>query len=492
MKKYYALIIFLLIFVAGIYLRATPAVFERDYWYDEAFTGILLQQPWGEMNQMIFDDVHPPLYYWLAKPWSGPFDYSPFGIRTFSILFGLATIISIYWIGKRMFSERAGLLAAVFTAFSPFAIEYSQEARMYALFGFLMLWAVWFFYRALEDNKMKDWILWGIFCGLSFYTHYLALFFFVIFFVTYLVYRYIFINQKNKNKIKGFFAKLGLNSWGLWIGIGIIFLFFLSWIKIFISHMAKGNLGWIDPSYLSDIPKTLQIFFFGHPAGTGGVPWPNKFKFFFDEYSAGLIILSLILVIFTILWIKNKKRKEMLILSMLSLGTLIFLILLSHVNIKLYVARYFMPAAILIYLLLAGLLTEVSAKKWIWLIALGFYGLLLFNLSPMTYNSNWNLIYEKHKDRVFLESEKIVTTNVFDYTSARYYFGKDNVKYYNKNNPQEDFTGWVVVGNENRITESNDINENPGWIIVDNECNLEGVNFSKMYQAGDLIECRVK
>ena len=66
MKKYYVLIIFLLIFIAGIYLRVTPALSERDYWYDEAFTGILLQQSWGEMNQMIFDDVHPPLYYWLA------------------------------------------------------------------------------------------------------------------------------------------------------------------------------------------------------------------------------------------------------------------------------------------------------------------------------------------------------------------------------------------------------------------------------------------
>lgn len=476
--------------MAGIYLRTTPTVSERDYWYDEAFTGILLQQSWGEMNQMIFDDVHPPLYYWLAKPWSSPFNYSPFGIRSLSILLGLATILSIYWVGKKMFNKRAGLLAAAFVAFSPFAIEYSQEARMYALFGLLMLWAVWFFYKALEDNKMRDWVWWGIFCGLSFYTHYLALFFFVIFFVTYLVYKFIIDNQKNK--VEGFFVKSGLNSWGLWTGIGIIFVFFLSWIKIFISHMSKGNLGWIDPSYLSDIPKTLQIFFFGHPAGTGGVPWPNEFKFFFDEYSAGLIILSLILIFFTILWIRKGKQKEILILAFLSLGTLIFLIILSHLNIKLYVARYFMPAAILVYLLLAGLITEVFAKKWVWLVVLGFYGLLLLSLVPASYNSSWNLIYEKYKGQVFSESEKIVTTNVFDYTSARYYFGKENVKYYNKNNPQEDFNGWVVVGNKNRITEVEDVNNNPGWIIIDNDCVIEGVYFTSINKRGELSECRVK
>ena len=62
-----------LIVVVAVWLRFSPIIWERDMWYDEAFTGILLKAPFGEMNQMIFDDVHPPLYYWLAKPWSAMF-----------------------------------------------------------------------------------------------------------------------------------------------------------------------------------------------------------------------------------------------------------------------------------------------------------------------------------------------------------------------------------------------------------------------------------
>lgn len=182
-----------ILFTAAI-LRFSAALFTRDYWYDEAFTGILLKAPWGQMNQMIFADVHPPLYYWLSKLWAAPLAYSPAGIRSFSVLMGIATIGSMIYIGRRMFNYRAGLLAAAITALSPFAIEYSQEARMYALFGFLMLWAMWFFYRALQTDERKYWIAWGICAGLSFYTHYLSLFFFVLFYGAYVVYKFSIFN----------------------------------------------------------------------------------------------------------------------------------------------------------------------------------------------------------------------------------------------------------------------------------------------------------
>lgn len=152
-----------------------------------------------------------------------------------------------------MFNERAGLLAALITTVSPFAIQYSQEARMYSLFGFLMIWSFYFFYKALKKNQTKDWIYWGIFGGLAFYTHYLSLFFFIIFYLAAVFYDFKF------NKAS--FAKAILLTKRFWIGTGTIFLFFLSWMPWFIPHMMKGNLGWIGVSYLSDIPKTLQIFF---------------------------------------------------------------------------------------------------------------------------------------------------------------------------------------------------------------------------------------
>jgi uncharacterized membrane protein len=481
MKKAVISLFVTVIILMGLVLRLGPVLSERDYWYDEAFTGILLKGSWDDMNQMIFDDVHPPLYYWLAKPWASFFDYSPFGIRSFSLFMGLLTIFSAYWIGRRMFDERAGLLAALITAVSPFAIQYSQEARMYSLFGFLMIWAVYFFYLALKNNHWRNWVLWGVFGGLAYYTHYLSLFFFLVFYGAAVFYEYKFH--------KTVFGKAIFLSKQFWTGTGIIFLFFLSWMPYFIPHMMKGNLGWIGVSYLSDIPKTLQIFLFGHPLGAGGVPNANNFQYFFDGSSAGLIVLIGMTVLLGISWKNKIKREEFSILTILSVGTLLFLIILSHFNLKLYVSRYFMPAAVMLYILLAGMTTTIFKKASSWLVFFIIFLFLIISLKPIEYKSEW---YQASKfiDKNINSLDYIVTTSPFDYTTMRYYKGTDRLKYYNKSNPTEDFSGWVVVGNENRLQTLKEVQALEDYIIVDWTCDWEGLNLKELVDFGELKICK--
>ena len=473
-----------LIFLAALILRFSPMLWSRDFWYDEAFTGILLKSSWGEMNQMIFADVHPPLYYWLAKPVSALFGYSSLGIRFFSVLMSLATLISLFWVGKKMFSPRTGLLAVLFLAFSPFAIEYAQEARMYSLFGFLMLWAVWFFYQALEKNRRQDWIFWGILAGLAFLTHYLSLFFFVIFYLVFVAWRIIFDRK--------IWWRAFLGEKGFWLGVGTIGVFFLGWLKFFITHMLKGNLGWIDVTYLSVLPSTIQIFLFGHPPGTGGVPTANAFRGIFDGSSIGLLVLIGGLVLLTLNWQKNQKRKELFLLSGLSLGTLVFVALLSHLNIKLYVSRYFMPSALLIYLFLAGSLLSFFPEKKAWLWTAFFFALLLAFLKPISFASDWNQIAKLQEEGLIDKESIFITSGPFDYATARYYFGEENVRYYNRSNPEEDFSGWVVVGNENRISNIEELKTIPQAVVVNGSCWWLGVNLEEIFRTEKMSVCRIK
>lgn len=486
MNKKKGLIMLGVILVIGFYLRLSPALETRDFWYDEAFTGILLKAPIGEMNDMIFRDVHPPLYYWLSKPIGSWFGYSAWGIRFFSVIFGMLTIWSIFEIGRKMFNEKIALLAAAFCAFSPFAIQYSQEARMYALFGFLMLWATWFFYQALTEGTKKNWILWGIFGGLSFYTHYLSLFFFIAFYFTYIFYRKIFDGKS--------FWKAVFTERNFYLGAGIIFLFFISWIKIFISHISKGNLGWIDPVDFSSLPSTIQIFLFGHPPGTGGVPSANNFRLLFDQSSFGLLVLVFSACLFTYLWNKsNSVRKPIFVLLGISLGTMVLLILLSHLNIKLYVSRYFMPAAVIFYLLFSALIISVFSSWRSWTLSLVIFLLLLINLQPIKYTTDWSHIAGLVKDEV-LKTDKIIALNPFDYTSARYYFGEANVRYFNKNNPAEDFSGWVVVGNDNRLETTEKLAQYKGSLIIGDNCLKTGIDNLKLEPIvlDKLSVCRIR
>jgi uncharacterized membrane protein len=60
---------------------------------------------------------------------------SAVALRLPSVLFGIATIPAIFVMTKRLFcSTRTALIAATLVAVSPYAIWYSQEARMYSLF----------------------------------------------------------------------------------------------------------------------------------------------------------------------------------------------------------------------------------------------------------------------------------------------------------------------------------------------------------------------
>jgi len=53
-------------------------------------------------------------------------------------------------------------------------VYYSQEARSYTMTILLVLVSSWFFARAVETGRERDWALWTIFSVLAVYSHYFA------------------------------------------------------------------------------------------------------------------------------------------------------------------------------------------------------------------------------------------------------------------------------------------------------------------------------
>jgi len=224
-KKY---LIYAILVVASI-LRLTN-ISKRDFWYDEAFTGILIKESFSDMMNMIINDVHPPLYYIFVKFFSSFFDYSVFGIRLYSAIFGVLGVWIVYIFTKEFFNKKAGLCASLITAISPFAIQYSQEARMYAMFGFLVVVASYFFVKGLKTDKTKYYIFWGLFLGLASLTHYMG----IVFFPIYLLIAIFQGFSQNNNKFN--IKLLLINFKRLIVGYGIEMVIFLPWIKIFYKH----------------------------------------------------------------------------------------------------------------------------------------------------------------------------------------------------------------------------------------------------------------
>jgi mannosyltransferase len=122
--------------VAGFALRILWAGRE-PLWTDEALTLIIAKWPVEDLLVRPIDPT-PGLYYLLHK-WLIPDSAGAAAVRSISIVAGTLSIPAVYAVGRLAISPRAGLLAASLLALSPVLVDYSQEARVYALELLLVL-----------------------------------------------------------------------------------------------------------------------------------------------------------------------------------------------------------------------------------------------------------------------------------------------------------------------------------------------------------------
>ncbi|MEO6581020.1 MAG: glycosyltransferase family 39 protein [Sphingomicrobium sp.] len=123
-------IILVALILLGLALRAV-AIGREPLWADEALTAILVRYPWWSFPFTALDPT-PPLFYWLEKALV-PEGAGPVAWRMLSLVAGTVTIPLVYWLAREMHSRSSGLMAAGLVAVSAPLIDYSQEARAYAL-----------------------------------------------------------------------------------------------------------------------------------------------------------------------------------------------------------------------------------------------------------------------------------------------------------------------------------------------------------------------
>jgi 4-amino-4-deoxy-L-arabinose transferase-like glycosyltransferase len=129
-------------------------------------------------------DTNPPLYFVALSGLRAAAGESEYALRFASVLAGVALVVLLYATGKRLFSERAGVLAAALGAFSPFLIWYSQEARMYTLLAALSLASVYLLLRAIDfparnvrpRRTWSIWIAWAVVTLAVLYAHFTMFF----------------------------------------------------------------------------------------------------------------------------------------------------------------------------------------------------------------------------------------------------------------------------------------------------------------------------
>ena len=184
LKRSWPLLVLSLLFLIGISLRVLPLQ-ARDYWFDEAFTGILVRQAPAKMMDIILHDVHPPLYYFFLKGWTLFFGSTALALRSFSVFFGMMMIATVGWMMREWEPKTwwPSILTTGILAIDPFFVNYSQETRMYAFLGFLLVLCMRFFIASRKHFSIGKRIVYGILLLAIFLTHYIGAVFILGFFL---------------------------------------------------------------------------------------------------------------------------------------------------------------------------------------------------------------------------------------------------------------------------------------------------------------------
>jgi uncharacterized membrane protein len=121
-----------------------------SFWLDEAAQVIESSRPFAQQFNLV-DDFQPPLLHLIVHG-SLLVSGSEWWLRLWGALIpALFTIWGTYVLGRKIVSQKVGLLAAVLLATSSFHIFFSQELRPYSLSAAFAVWA-WFF--LLEAEKI--------------------------------------------------------------------------------------------------------------------------------------------------------------------------------------------------------------------------------------------------------------------------------------------------------------------------------------------------
>lgn len=302
---------------------------KASIWHDEGYTMMLAPMPVLEILERTARDVHPPLYYIVLHGWMELFGTSELAARSFSAICLIAAIPLAYLLMRRLFTEHAARVAALFVALGPFLVRYSQEARMYGMVALLLLVATYCLVRANQGGGKRWWLLYALAIAASLYTHYYAIFMIVAHWAYML-----FVTRKDHTGLKS-------RSW--WSANVLAAILFLPWLPAAIGQFTRVQGGfWIPEPTSITLPNTLmQLLVFSNGDALGRMA-----KF-------GLAI-GFIALIYGLWRHAHRYRNSTLLLTLYTLTGPLLVMALSLAR-PIYIDRYFVFAAVGFYCLLAAI-----------------------------------------------------------------------------------------------------------------------------------------
>ena len=373
-KKWLPLVIIVLLALA---LRLVN-LGERSLWYDEAFTVLMADAGWDAMLQGTLGtaahqgaaEAHPLLFYVTLNGWMQVSGQSPFAVRLWSVVLGMATVVVVYLIARDLFNQHVATLAGGIAAVAPFHVQYSQETRMYIMLGLFSMLATWCFVRGWQAGSTRRgwiwWILFGVMASLAMYSQQLASFYLI-------ALALIPVMARRRDMIIRVF-----------VGGIIALVIYFPWLVNLPSQLGKmRSLIWLEPANLARPLRTLQAFMV--------VNLDIPPTLFMATLTTALVIIVLMIVQIVFYVRRRRARKPdqnaLLFVLWLAAGPPAMLWLASQVQ-PLYLERGLLPSAVMLYVGLAWFFMRSGLPRPIAGI-LGIIGILMA-ATGLYFQYTWN------------------------------------------------------------------------------------------------------
>lgn len=285
---------------------------DLGLWWDELITGTYVTRILETGLPLFPSELG---YYWrgvayhyIVAAFAFLFGSTEFIIRLPSVLFGMGSILIVFYYAKKI-DKGTALLILLFLVFSSYDIEYSRFARFYVMNAFLFVLSIIIFYKGFFENKLKYKIISVLVFSVMLHTVQAGLVF-ISLIVAWLLSELRKINFISNNLINTRQTLVKL----LWIPV---FLIVFKLDNVFNKLYQIENSGLSEPDIsMINTPRSWEYFSF---------PNFEFFKFFNEHYlPVGLIFTSFFVILFTFFYSSKQKQVNFFTFAGLSLIVSIF------------------------------------------------------------------------------------------------------------------------------------------------------------------------
>ena len=399
-------------------------VFNQNVWTDEIFTLKLIENDFRGIVEGTISDVHPPLYYFIAKVAQLIFGKGLLIQKIVAVIPMSLTLVIGATKVRRLFSDSVSFLFIIILGCIPCSMEFAVQVRMYSMALLAVTACGLYAYECYISEKKSAWFGLVLSAVAAAYLHYFA--FGSIIVICGLL--FLFLAAFHREKLK---------AWLL--STASMVVLYLPWFRAF-AYQVSG----VSKSYW--IPEITVDTVWGYFEWTFGIHkwnWPC-YTFVMLSVLAGIVVLAGII---------RRQKEDILALSCMMVPTLTMVsgVALSFMIRPIYRDQYVFPSIGLFCLFLAIALARfVQKKQFLVIVPVGLF--LLF-MGAVQYLENWRLEYKStFTDQTVAFWNENVGENdliVYNYPEYKfcytYYFPEEKLAYVRDVDLDQDFdTIWFI------------------------------------------------